>query len=160
GGPASPANRARFSGARRRGFPAGRVMRLLARGRLLGVVALGSGEQIDVLVIGGGPAGVVAALRAARLGARTVLVTRDHLGGMAANDGPVPVRVLAHAARLIREADQLSHYGIDAEVSPIDYPHLLARVRSITGAIRERALLRDELVPAGVTIHEHAGNAR
>jgi pyruvate/2-oxoglutarate dehydrogenase complex dihydrolipoamide dehydrogenase (E3) component len=58
----------------------------------------------DVLIIGAGPAGAVAALRAADLGARTVLVTSAAFGGMAANDGPVPVRTLAHAARRIREA--------------------------------------------------------
>ena len=61
----------------------------------------------DVIVLGAGPAGMVAALRAGDLGARTTLVTRDDFGGMAANDGPVPVRTLAHAARLMREARQL-----------------------------------------------------
>ena len=61
----------------------------------------------DVLVIGAGPAGALAALRAADLGARTVLLTSSTFGGMAANDGPVPVRTLAHAARLISEARQL-----------------------------------------------------
>jgi len=66
----------------------------------------------DVIVIGAGPAGVLAALRAADLGARTMLVTRADFGGMAANDGPVPVRTLAHAARLMREARQLGQYGI------------------------------------------------
>ena len=64
-------------------------------------------RAFDVVVIGAGPAGVIAALRAARLGARTALITRDNFGGMAANDGPVPVRTLAYAARLIREARQL-----------------------------------------------------
>ena len=46
---------------------------------------------------------MLAALRAGDLGARTMLVTRDAFGGMAAHDGPVPVRTLAHAARLIRD---------------------------------------------------------
>src|SRR5262245_20670035 len=64
-------------------------------------------KLMDVIVIGAGPAGVCAALRAADLGAKTALVTRAEFGGMAANDGPVPVRTLAHAARLIREAGQL-----------------------------------------------------
>ena len=87
--------------------------------------------MIDVIVIGAGPAGVVAALRAADLGARTVLVTRTEFGGMAANDGPVPVRTLAHAARLIREARQLSQYGIGVSEPVLDYPRLLARVREV-----------------------------
>ena len=62
-------------------------------------MASSSHDSLDVVVIGGGPAGVIAALRAARLGARTALITSDGLGGMAAADGPVPVRTLAHAAR-------------------------------------------------------------
>ena len=70
----------------------------------------GGQEMIDVVVVGAGPAGVVAARRAAELGARTVLVTRDAFGGMAANDGPIPVRTLAQAARLLREARQLGRY--------------------------------------------------
>ena len=69
----------------------------------------------DVIVIGGGPAGMLAALSAADLGARTVLVTRGAFGGMAANDGPIPVRALSHAARLIRDArgggEQLRQFG-------------------------------------------------
>ena len=66
----------------------------------------------DVIVIGAGPAGVFAAYRAAVLGANATLIARDEFGGMGANDGPVPVRTLAHAVRLIREASQLGRYGI------------------------------------------------
>jgi dihydrolipoamide dehydrogenase len=116
--------------------------------------------ELDAVVIGGGPAGVVAALRAARLGGRTALMTRDALGGMAAADGPVPVRTLAHAARLIREARQLSSYGISAGEPALNYSRLLARVHEVMGQVRANALLRDDLERAGVTIHEHAGTAR
>ena len=61
----------------------------------------------DIIVIGAGPAGVLAALRTAELGAHTTLVASGGFGGMAANDGPVPVRVLAHTARLLRDARQV-----------------------------------------------------
>ena len=117
-------------------------------------------EPFDVVVVGAGPAGVVAALRAARLGARTALITRDQFGGMAANDGPVPVRTLAQAARLIREARQLPRYGIAAGEPALDYPRLLARVREVTAAAREQTLLRDDVERAGVRIYEQAGSAR
>ena len=92
--------------------------------------------MLDVIVIGAGPAGVLAALRAADLGARTALITRDEFGGMAANDGPVPVRTLAHAARLIREARQLGLYGIAVSEPSLDYPRLLARVREVVNDVR------------------------
>ena len=90
----------------------------------------------DVLVIGAGPAGLLAALRAADLGASTALITRGEFGGMAANDGPVPVRTLAHAARLIRDARQLGRYGIAVSEPVLDYPRLLARVREVVDDVR------------------------
>jgi pyruvate/2-oxoglutarate dehydrogenase complex dihydrolipoamide dehydrogenase (E3) component len=114
---------------------------------------------IDVIVVGAGPAGVFAARRAAELGARTALITCDEYGGMAANDGPVPVRALAHAARLLREARQLGQYGIAVSEPVLEFPRLLARVREVVADLRNRSG-RAYLDGLGVTIHEKAGAAR
>jgi pyruvate/2-oxoglutarate dehydrogenase complex dihydrolipoamide dehydrogenase (E3) component len=115
---------------------------------------------MDVVVIGAGPAGIVAALRAAELGAQTVLVTRGEVGGMAANDGPIPVRVLAQAARLLREAKQLGKYGISVSEPVLNYPRLLARTREVVEQVREHSTRREHLEKIGVAIHEKAGTAR
>ena len=117
-------------------------------------------ESVDLLVVGGGPAGVVAAIRGGDLGARTALITRDGFGGMAALDGPVPVRTLAHAARLARDAAQLGRYGITVSAPTVDYGRLLARVREVVDETREHALFRRQVDAAGVAIHEHVGLAR
>lgn len=66
----------------------------------------------DLIVIGGGPAGVTAALRGAELGAAVALIERGSLGGTCTNDGCVPTRVLAHAARLMIDARQYAGYGM------------------------------------------------
>ncbi|MBV9957402.1 MAG: NAD(P)/FAD-dependent oxidoreductase [Acidobacteria bacterium] len=116
--------------------------------------------MIDVLVIGGGPAGVVAALRAADLGAKTVLVTRDGFGGMAANDGPVPVRTLAHAARLMRDARQLGRYGIVVGEPQLDYTQLLARVQEVVSDVRAHSTFREQIDSLGVVVNEECGAAR
>jgi pyruvate/2-oxoglutarate dehydrogenase complex dihydrolipoamide dehydrogenase (E3) component len=115
---------------------------------------------MDVVIIGAGPAGLVASLRAAELGARTVLVTRGEVGGMAANDGPIPVRTLAQAARLLREARQLGQYGISVSEPILDYPRLLARTREVVEQVREHSTRREQLEKMGVTIHDKAGTAR
>ncbi len=117
-------------------------------------------ERADVVVIGAGPAGVFAALRAAQLGARTTVVTRDAVGGMAAADGPVPVRTLAQAARLRRESRHLDRYGVAAGDTALDYGGLLARVREVVAEVAEHSVLRSELQEAGVILREHAGTAR
>jgi pyruvate/2-oxoglutarate dehydrogenase complex dihydrolipoamide dehydrogenase (E3) component len=114
---------------------------------------------MDVVVIGAGPAGLIAALRAAELGARTTLVTRGEVGGMAANDGPIPVRTLAQAARLLREVRQLDKFGISVSEPTLDYPRLLARVREVVYQVREHAIRRENLERVGVTIYENSGVA-
>lgn len=114
-------------------------------------------EMVDVIVIGGGPAGMTAALRVGDLGAKTVLVTRDEFGGMAANDGPVPVRTLAHAARLMRDARQLDLYGIVVGEPTLDYTRLLTRVREIVEDVRAHSTFRAQLDVLSVTIKEQCG---
>lgn len=115
---------------------------------------------MDVVVIGAGPAGVVAAIRAAELGARTALVSSGEFGGMAANDGPVPVRALAYAARLMREARQLPRYGITSGGLALRYDELLERVGEVVRDVRARSALRERIDALGVTVHERTGAAR
>ena len=116
--------------------------------------------DVDVAVIGAGPAGTAAALRAADLGAKTALLTRGAFGGMAANDGPIPVRTLAHAARLLREARQLPRYGISIGEATLDYRRLLARVSEVVEEAAAHSTLRPQIERAGVMLYERAGAAR
>src|SRR5262245_2128966 len=116
--------------------------------------------MFDVIVIGAGPAGVVAALRAGDLGAKTALITRDQFGGMAANDGPVPVRTLAHAARLIRDVRQLGKYGISIGEPSLDYSRLLERVQGVTCDVRAHSSLRKQIDSANVQVFENSGVVR
>ena len=114
----------------------------------------------DFVVIGAGPAGVLAALRAADLGARATVLASREFGGMAANDGPVPVRTLAHAGRLMRDARQLGQYGINVSEPVLDYPLLLARVREVVADVRSLSSLRQQIDSLRVTVHEQTGPAR
>ena len=116
--------------------------------------------MFDVIVIGAGPAGVLAAIRAAELGARTALVTAAEFGGMAASDGPVPVRAMAFAARLLRDARQLPRYGITTGEPSLRYDNLLARVREITIEVSTHSALRERVDALGVTLYERVGDVR
>jgi len=114
----------------------------------------------DIIIIGAGPAGLNAAQQAAKLGAKTALITKGYVGGMAATDGPVPVRALAYAARLVREAQQLEQYGITSIPPEVDYPKLLERVRDVVVEIYEKVSQVEELEALNVVVYENAGAAR
>ncbi len=112
-----------------------------------------------IIVVGAGPAGMQAALRAAELGAQVELVTSGGFGGMAADDGPIPVRALAHAARLMRDAKQLGKYGIITGEPVLDYQRLLIRVREIIEETRAQVSRRSNYGLLGVKLHEFTGKA-
>ena len=66
----------------------------------------------DVVVIGGGPGGYVAAIRAAQLGGRVALVERGALGGTCLNVGCIPTKALLHAAAAVQHAEELKKAGV------------------------------------------------
>ena len=115
---------------------------------------------VEVVVVGGGPAGVTAALRARELGATVALVERGLLGGTCTNDGCVPTRVLAHAARLIRDAERFADYGLDGSPPKLDFRRLLDRTQRIVYAVQEKKQIRDRLEAAGVEVFAGVGAAR
>lgn len=114
----------------------------------------------DVIVIGGGPAGVTAALRVRELGASVALVEKSRLGGTCTNDGCVPTRVLAHAARLMRDTAQHHHYGLSSEQPELDFGRLIARTQEIVYTIHEKKQLIKHLESSGATVYEGVGPAR
>ena len=93
-------------------------------------------DRYDVAVIGAGPAGTAAALRAAELGAKVVVLEAAEPGGTCVNTGCVPTRVLAKTARLIRDARAAGEYGIRISDPQLDWPAVVARVRERRDAVR------------------------
>jgi pyruvate/2-oxoglutarate dehydrogenase complex dihydrolipoamide dehydrogenase (E3) component len=116
--------------------------------------------MLDLLVIGGGPAGVTAALRGRELGAEVALVDRDGLGGTCTNDGCVPTRVLAHAARLVRDAGQFAQYGLVGEAPMVDFARVLAAARETVTRIHDKKRLTRHLDEMGVRLVRQSGGAR
>ena len=114
----------------------------------------------DLVVIGGGPAGVSAALRARELGTTAVLVERGSLGGSCTNDGCVPTRVLAKAARVLRDATQAAEFGLVGPPPRVDLAALLRRVRASVDRVHAYKDLERHLARSGVTVRVGGGPAR
>jgi dihydrolipoamide dehydrogenase len=85
-------------------------------------------EPYDLIIVGGGPAGYVGAVRAGQLGLKTALVEREKLGGTCLHVGCIPTKVLLHTAELLEEIRAGAEMGIQVSDVKLDYEQLRRRM--------------------------------
>ena len=86
----------------------------------------------DVIVIGGGPGGYAAAIRASQLGGEVALVDVAEIGGTCVNRGCIPTKTWLHAVNLLHWIRRSDEFGIKASVNEIDLPSLVIRRNGIS----------------------------
>src|ERR1700761_3389128 len=110
-----------------------------------------------LLVVGGGPAGVNAALQARELGAQGTPLEAGQVGGPSLNRGPAPVRTLARAARLARDGSSWPRFGLDGPAPVPDLPAVLANSERVARYAHEKKDLAGHLRRHGIDLIEGLG---
>ncbi|WP_374646059.1 dihydrolipoyl dehydrogenase [Tabrizicola sp.] len=88
-------------------------------------------QNFDVIVIGAGPGGYVAAIRASQLGLKVAIVEREHLGGICLNWGCIPTKALLRSAEVFHLMHRAKDFGLKADGIGYDLPAVVARSRAV-----------------------------
>ncbi|EYD75810.1 Dihydrolipoamide dehydrogenase [Rubellimicrobium mesophilum DSM 19309] len=88
-------------------------------------------RTFDVIVIGAGPGGYVAAIRAAQLGKKVVIVEREHLGGICLNWGCIPTKALLRSAEVFHLMHRAKDFGLKVEGASFDFDAVVKRSRGV-----------------------------
>ena len=102
----------------------------------------------QLIVIGAGPGGYEAALRAAKLGKRVAVVERREAGGTCLNRGCIPTKTLLHASAIYRDAKNGAHCGIHTEDIHADMAEIFAYKRAVSQKLSAGAARRSSPAPA------------
>ena len=95
--------------------------------------------KYDMIIIGAGPAGYVAAIRAAQTGMRTALIEKDRIGGMCLNWGCIPTKAYIESARFfekLRQAESFGIEGVDPSQLRFSWPKVKERAAAVTGRLK------------------------
>jgi dihydrolipoamide dehydrogenase len=96
-------------------------------------------SSYDVIVIGSGPGGYVAAIRAAQLGMKTAVVERDVVGGRCLNYACIPAKAVLRVADVLAEIDESDDFGISVPERSVDFSKVMARrekvIKTLTGGV-------------------------
>ncbi|NIO07476.1 MAG: FAD-dependent oxidoreductase, partial [Deltaproteobacteria bacterium] len=87
-------------------------------------------ESYDLAVIGGGPGGYTAAIRASQLGMKTALIEKDRLGGVCLNWGCIPSKAILHSAELMEALTDSDRFGIHGNELTVDFAKVIKQSRS------------------------------
>ncbi|MHB8530631.1 MAG: dihydrolipoyl dehydrogenase, partial [Caulobacteraceae bacterium] len=92
-------------------------------------------DAFDLVVIGAGPGGYVAAIRAGQLGMKTAIVEREALGGVCLNWGCIPTKALLKSGEIFDQLGHLGDYGLAAENRSYDFAKVIERSRKVAGQL-------------------------
>jgi pyruvate/2-oxoglutarate dehydrogenase complex dihydrolipoamide dehydrogenase (E3) component len=115
--------------------------------------------DLRVLVLGGGPAGITAALQARELGARVTVLEADKIGGTSLNRGPAPVRTLARTARLARDWSSWAEFGLRGPAPEPDLAVAIANSDRVASYALEKKNLAAGVRSMGIDLVEGLGPA-
>ncbi len=104
----------------------------------------------DLIVIGGGPAGYLAAQRAARGGLATLLIEKKHIGGVCLNEGCIPSKTLLYSAKVLDSAKNSSKYGVSIEKASLEQELVLKRKNKVVKTLVTG--VQSKLRSSGVTV--------
>ena len=96
-----------------------------------------SGNNFDVVVIGAGPGGYVAAIRSAQLGLKTAIVEREHMGGICLNWGCIPTKAMLRSAEIFHLMHRANEFGLAAEQISFDLDAVIKRSRGISKQLNQ-----------------------
>ena len=88
--------------------------------------------KYDIIIIGGGPGGYVAAIRASQLGKKVAIVEKEQLGGVCCNWGCIPTKALLKNANVLNTIKNASKYGIEINDYKINWSKIIQRSRNIS----------------------------
>jgi len=112
-------------------------------------------EQKDVVVIGGGPGGYVAAIHAAHLGVQVALIEKDRLGGTCLNRGCIPTKALVRSAEVLLEARRADEFGVETGSVRANLPRIMAHKKKVVDALVSGV---EQLIKANkVSLHRGTG---
>ncbi len=89
-------------------------------------------EALDLVILGGGPGGYIAGIRAGQLGMKTALVEADRLGGICLNWGCIPTKALLKSAEVFSHLGEAETWGIKIEGMSLDFPRVIKRSRDVS----------------------------
>jgi dihydrolipoamide dehydrogenase len=112
-------------------------------------------DHFDFAVVGGGPGGYIAAIRASQLGMKAAVVEREHLGGICLNWGCIPTKALLRSAELYHQLQHLDAFGLRASGAGFDLKKVVARSRQVARRL-ERGV-KHLLEKNGVAVFEGRG---